>query len=290
MNKNIFKPKNILLILLGNTIMALAIVMFVLPNGLMTGGTTGLGLIADHFFHLPISSFVLVFNTLMFVLGALIIGKAFALTTLISSFYYPIILGIFQKIPWLSDFTSDRLLSVIFAGIMVGFSIGIVIRAGASTGGMDIPPLILNKKFGLNISVMLYTFDFVILLGQAVFCDKEAVLYGILLVLIYSVVLNKILLIGSAQTQVKIVSKHFEAINAAIIGRLDRGSTLLHAETGFFRDEQSVVLTVVSNRELNKLNELVTAIDPNAFMIITHVNQVKGKGFTLPKKHVNKNK
>ncbi len=164
MNQNIFKPKNILLILLGNTIMALAIVMFVLPNGLMTGGTTGLGLIADHFFHLPISSFVLVFNTLMFILGALIIGKAFALTTLISSFYYPIILGIFQKIPWLSDFTSDRLLSVIFAGIMVGFSIGIVIRAGASTGGMDIPPLILNKKFGLNISVMLYTFDFVILL------------------------------------------------------------------------------------------------------------------------------
>lgn len=198
----------------------------------------------------------------MFTLGALIIGWGFALTTLISSFYYPIILGIFQKIPFLAEFTSDRLLSVIFAGLMIGLSIGIVIRAGASTGGMDIPPLILNKKFGLNISVMLYVFDFLILLGQAVFSDKEAVLYGILLVLIYSIVLNKILLIGSAQTQVKIVSKHFEEINTAIIGRLDRGSTLLHAETGFFRDEQSVVLTVVSNRELNKLNELVTQIDP----------------------------
>lgn len=288
MKQNIFKPKNILMILLGNTIMALGIATFVLPNGLMTGGTTGLGLIADHFLHLPISTFVFVFNAIMFTLGALIIGWGFALTTLISSFYYPIILGIFQKIPFLAEFTSDRLLSVIFAGLMIGLSIGIVIRAGASTGGMDIPPLILNKKFGLNISVMLYVFDFLILLGQAVFSDKEAVLYGILLVLIYSIVLNKILLIGSAQTQVKIVSKHFEEINTTIIGRLDRGSTLLHAETGFFRDEQSVVLTVVSNRELNKLNELVTQIDPNAFMIITNVNQVRGKGFTLPKKHASK--
>lgn len=283
MIQNIFKPKNILMILLGNAIMALGIVMFILPGGLMTGGTTGLALIAQHFFHIPISAFVFIFNCMMFLLGAFILGKAFALTTLISSFFYPVVLGFFQRLPWLSDFTDDKLLSAILAGIMIGFSIGIVIRAGASTGGMDIPPLILNKKFGLNISVMLYIFDFLILLGQVIFSNKEDVLYGILLVLIYTVVLNKILVIGHAQSQVKIISKHFEEINAAIIGRLDRGSTLLHAETGFLRDEQSVILTVISNRELNKLNQLVMAIDPNAFMIITNVNQVKGKGFTLPK-------
>lgn len=181
------------MIFLGNTTMALGIVMFVLPNELMTGGTTGLSLIIDHYLHLPISVFVFIFNCIMFLLGALILGFDFALTTLISTFYYPIALGFFQNIPSLSTITDDRMLSSIFGGLFIGFSLGIVIRCGASTGGMDIPPLILNKKFGLPVSVMLYVFDFLILIGQALFCDKEAILYGILLVMTYTIVLVKFL-------------------------------------------------------------------------------------------------
>ena len=177
MKTNIFRPKNLFMIFLGNTTMALGIVMFVLPNELMTGGTTGLSLIIDHYLHLPISVFVFIFNCIMFLLGALILGFDFALTTLISTFYYPIALGFFQNIPSLSTITDDRMLSSIFGGLFIGFSLGIVIRCGASTGGMDIPPLILNKKFGLPVSVMLYVFDFLILIGQALFCYKEAILY-----------------------------------------------------------------------------------------------------------------
>ena len=122
------------MIFLGNTTMALGIVMFVLPNELMTGGTTGLSLIIDHYLHLPISVFVFIFNCIMFLLGALILGFDFALTTLISTFYYPIALGFFQNIPSLSTITDDRMLSSIFGGLFIGFSLGIVIRCGASTG------------------------------------------------------------------------------------------------------------------------------------------------------------
>ncbi len=277
------------MILLGNTTMALGIVTFVLPNSLMTGGTTGLSLIVSHYFPIPISVFVFIFNCLMFILGGLMLGKDFALTTLISTFFYPVALGFFQKFPVLSDFTDDRMLSSIFAGLLIGFSLGIVIRAGASTGGMDIPPLIINKKLGLPVSVLLYGFDLIILLGQAIFSDKEAVLYGIILVMIYTIVLDKILVIGQVQTQVKIISRKSEAINEMIIQRLDRGSTLLHTETGFLKNKQDMILTVISNRELAKLNQLVMEIDPNAFMIIGKVNEVKGKGFTLPKKALKKN-
>ena len=105
MKTNIFRPKNLFMIFLGNTTMALGIVMFVLPNELMTGGTTGLSLIIDHYLHLPISVFVFIFNCIMFLLGALILGFDFALTTLISTFYYPIALGFFQNIPSLSTIT-----------------------------------------------------------------------------------------------------------------------------------------------------------------------------------------
>lgn len=286
MKSNIFKPANICMILLGNAAMALGIVMFVLPGDLMTGGTTGLSLIVGHYTDMPISAFVLAFNCVMFLAGLLILGKEFALTTLLSTFFYPVALEFFQRFPGLAEgITDDRLLASLFGGLLIGFALGIVIRAGASTGGMDIPPLILNKKFGMSVSVMLYVFDFVILLGQALFSDREAILYGILLVMTYTIVLDKILVMGRAQTQVKIISCLSEEINSAIISRIDRGSTLIRTETGYLRKERNMILTVISNRQLPLLNQLVMEIDPDAFMVVDRVNEVKGKGFTLPKKY-----
>jgi uncharacterized membrane-anchored protein YitT (DUF2179 family) len=277
--------KNIGLILLGNTIYALAVTMFILPNGLITGGTTGLALVFYHEFGIPIALFVSVFNIAMFIVGAVVIGRQFAITTLISTIYYPFALGVFQTISSLRDMTSDPLLSAIYAGIMIGFSIGIVIKAGASTGGMDIPPIVMNKKLGLSVAVVMYGFDFTILLLQMLFANKEQVLYGILLVFIYTVVLDKVLLLGQSRTQVKIISEKYQEINLMITKRLDRGSTLIDAETGYLHNKSLVVLTVVSNRELPKLNELVLSIDPKAFMIINRVNEVKGRGFTMDKSY-----
>jgi len=274
------------LVLLGNVIYALAVTMFILPNDLITGGTTGLALVFHHQAGIPIAVFISVFNIGMFILGAAVLGKAFALTTLASTIFYPLALGLFQQIEPLGDMTSDPLLSAIYAGVMIGIAIGIVIKAGASTGGMDIPPLVLNRKMGLSIAVTMYAFDFAILLAQMFFANKEQVLYGILLVFIYTTVLDKVLLLGQGRTQVKIVSEKYEEINRMITERLDRGSTLIKAETGYMRNDRLVVLAVLSNRELPKLNELVLAIDPKAFMIINRVNEVKGRGFTIEKSYI----
>lgn len=275
--------KNLALILLGNSIYALAIAVFILPNGLITGGTTGLGISMEHYFGIPISWFVLIFNAAMFILGAVILGIKFALTTLVSTFYYPLILGVFENIPQLSRVTDDRMLSVVCGGLMIGLGIGIVIRAGASTGGMDIPPLVLNKKFGLSVSVMLYVFDFIILIFQMLFSDTEQIVYGILLVIIYTVMLDKVLLMGSTRIQVKIVSQKYEELNHLIQEKLDRGSTLIHTQTGYLRKEQPMILTVISSRELVHLNKIVQDTDPNAFMVVSHVNEVRGRGFSMQK-------
>lgn len=275
--------KNLVLIFAGNTLYALGVVMFILPGGMITGGTTGIALTVNHYFHVPISVFVFCFNLIMFIIGAVVLGKKFALTTLISTFYYPFILGILENVPALGNFTNDVALSTIFGGLMIGSAIGIVIRAGASTGGMDIPPLVLNKKFGIPVSVLLYVFDSSILLMQMLFSNKDQILYGILLVMIYTVVLDKVLLLGTTQTQVKVVSKKYAEINQAIISELDRGSTLIYGETGYLHQEQPLVLSVVSNRELTRLNQIVMGIDPSAFMIISKVNEVKGRGFSSQK-------
>lgn len=278
--------RNLFLILGGNAIYALAVVMFILPNQLITGGTTGLGLFFYHQFHIPLEYFVGFFNITMFFLGALMLGIPFALTTLISTIFYPVALGFLKTIPLFQNMTNDPMLSSVMGGIMIGFAIGIVIRAGASTGGMDIPPLILNKKFRIPVSVTLYIIDFGVLILQMFYTNKERVLYGILMVLIYTLVLDRILLIGKSQMQVKIVSKEYATINALIQNQLDRGTTLFHTESGYLHHDTFTILTVVSNRELNKLNELVMSSDPNAFMVINQVNEVQGHGFTMDKKHL----
>ena len=281
--RSIFNLKKIFFVLLGNTIYCAGIVAFVLPTGLVTGGTTGLGLIVNQYFGVPIELFAAIFNTVMFLLAVVLLGKAFALTSLISTFYFPVILGVFQKIEWLQDLTDDPMLCTVFAAVSIGVGIGMVIKAGASTGGMDIPPLILNKKMGVPVSVGLYTFDFLILIGQMFFRDTEKSLYGILLVMIYTVLVDKVLLMGKNQMQVKIMSERYEEINEMIHQKLDRGTTLYRTESGYLHNKGFLVMTVVSNRELPKLNQLIMEIDDKAFMVISQVSEVKGRGFTLHK-------
>ena len=281
--KEVFSLERIMWVLIGNTIYSCGIAAFVLPNDLITGGTTGIALILEHYFGLPIGLSVAIFNIVMFILAILILGKSFALTALISTFYFPWILSQFQKVQFIQNMTDDFLLGSIFAGLMLGLGVGLVIRAGASTGGMDIPPLILNKKFGLPVSIGLYVFDFTILIIQMSFRDKERILYGILLVLIYSTLVDKVLLMGKTQMQVKIISDHYEEINKVIQEKLDRGSTFFKTESGYLRKDSFAIMTVVSSRELPKLNELVLEIDKQAFIVINQVNEVMGRGFTLHK-------
>ena len=113
--------------------------------------------------------------------------------------------------------TSNPLLATLCGGVFIGGAIGLVVKNEASTGGMDIPPLVLNKKLGIPISVAMYGFDCIILLMQTFYTDIEYVLYGLFLVLCYTFVLDKTLLIGKKQIQVLIVSKEYELIKQAII-------------------------------------------------------------------------
>lgn len=275
--------KNIFNIILGNTIYALAVVLFIIPNGLITGGTTGIALFLNNIINIPIALFVSLFNLIMFLLGAYILGKKFAFTSLISTFYYPVILTIFERVIPNNLITEDTLLASIFAGILIGVGIGIVIKSGASTGGMDIPPLVLNRKWNIPISISLYGFDVCILLLQMFYTEKENVLYGILLVILYTLVLDRVLILGKSQTQLKIISEKYDKINEIISKELDRGSTLLNGETGYQHKEIEVVLTVISNRELVRVTQLIQEIDPKAFIIINRINEVRGRGFTSNK-------
>ena len=275
--------KNFLFIILGNLIFALGIAVFVIPNGLILGGSTGLALSVQHFLGIDITITVAIINIVTFLAGLFILGKKFAATTLISTFIFPFFLNYFKDIEKLKHITSDTLLSAIFAALLVGTGVGIVLRVGASTGGLDIPAIILNKKRGIPIAIILYTIDISILLSQMIFSNIEQILYGIIIVLITTMVINKVIVYGKNDFMVTIISEKYLEISENIHNKIDRGTTFIDIQTGYKKNNQQAVMSVISKRELHSLNKLVQEIDPKAFIIINQVNQVKGRGFSLDK-------
>ena len=276
---------SVLCVLAGNALYALTVKLFLLPSDVIVGGTTGISLFVEHTFGVSISLFILIFNILMLIVGLIILGKKFALTTIISSFAYPVFLELFNHCFGDLVLTTDPFLSTLFSGLGIGIALGVVIRSGASTGGMDIPPLVLNRFFKIPVSVSLYVFDFCILILQFSFTPIDKILYGIVLTLIYTVVLDKILLKGTSKTEVKVISQKTEEIRSAILSQLDRGVTILYGEGGYLQEKSQILMSVISNREVIQIERLIHQIDPECFMVVCRVSEVSGRGFSMKKKY-----
>ncbi len=277
------KLLNMALILTGLTIFTFTIKLFLLPANLMSCGTTGIALLVEHFLHIPISVFTLVFNLVMLAIGWWLLGKQFALTTVLSSIYYPVLLELLNQLMPEVCITNNMLLNTIFSGMGMAIGLGMVIRGGASTGGMDIPPLVLHKYFRIPVSTTLLTVDTFIMLAQISFHPVEDLLYGILLNIVVNITLNKVTLMGTTRTEVKIISQHTQLMREKILSQVERGVTLLHGESGYRQIDTEVLLTVVSDREVVKIQRLAREVDPDCFIIISRVSEVWGRGFSYAK-------
>ena len=270
-------------VLVGNIILTFAIKLFLLPSGLMSNGTTGLALVMEHLTGMPVSVFALIFNIAMLILGWVVLGKQFAATTLFSSIFYPLFLELLNRTIGDYQITENIFLNLLFAGMGTALGLGLIIRAGASSGGMDIPPLILERFFKIPVSVSLWCFDFVILMAQLPFHKPEDLLYGILLILTISITLNKSIHMGATKTEVKIISDKAPQIRDAVLNKVERGVTLLHGESGYLHRNTEVVLTVIASKELAKIERVVREVDPACFIIVNRVSEVWGRGFTKDK-------
>lgn len=277
--------RNSAAIVCGNALYSLSVAAFLEPAGLITGGATGIALAVGRLTGLSVSGFLLFFNLAMLAWGWLVLGRAFAFNTLASSILSPIFLALWERLLAGRGLTDDLVLCTIFSGLGIGAALAIVIRAGASTGGMDIPPLVLQKWFHWPVSVTMMVFDVAIVLGQIPFSPLPQVLYGIVMILTHTIVMDKMLMMGESRTEVKLISERSEELCEAILSQLDRGVTILNGAGGYTHEPAAVLLSVVSNRELPKLERLVHDIDPACFLIVSRVTEVSGRGFSLDKKY-----
>lgn len=268
-------------VLVGNAILAFTVVAFIVPHGVIMGGATGIGLTIAHYVPVDLSIIIFIVNSILFVLGATVLGKKFAVATIASTFIYPTFLSIVQKIPGIDRLTDNLMLATLYAGALLGVGIGLIVRVGSSTGGTDIVALVLNKWFHIPVAGLLYVIDFLVLGGQVFFSDTEQIMYGVLMLVLETAILNKVMLLGQSQIQLFIISEEYEHIREKMLKELDAGVTMVHVETGYGQENQKGVLCIIPNRKLYSVKELVQSIDPKAFITITQINEVRGRGFSM---------
>lgn len=272
-------------VLAGNVVLAFTVTAFIVPQGIIMGGATGVGLTIGHYVPLPLSAIVLAVNLTLFVLGAGTLGKKFALTTLVSTFAYPAILSVVQKVPAIGSLTDNRMLAALYGGALMGIGVGVIVRVGASTGGTDILALVLHKYTHIPVAVLIYGVDFAVLGCQLSFSDTEQVLYGILTLVTETLVLNRVMVMGASQMQLFVISEAYEEIRQKLIGSLDAGVTMVHIENGYGKTQSRGVLCIVPDRKLFQAKELIQGADPGAFITISKINEVRGRGFTLERRY-----
>ena len=269
---------DILVILMGNACIAVAVAFFVIPNKLLVGGTAGIAVAMNAFWAIPEEIVINVLIYTLFFAGALVLGRSFFLKTITSTIVYPVLLtlagDLYEVIPK-EYITMDTLTSIICAGVLVGFGIGIVYRRNASTGGMDIIPLIVNKYTGIPLHLLLLMVDgFTVLLGVIAY-GLQASIYGVISVVLCSFVIDKTILLGAKQVkQVQIISQESERILTKILEDMDRGCTIVESRGGYTNEKRDMLMVVVPINQYQMLINVVHSIDPSAFVIVSDINEI----------------
>lgn len=273
--------KDIAMVALGNIILAAGVSFFIVPNDILSGGVAGIAVAISPIVNV---STTLIINGMTFVLflgGIIILGKNFAIKTLLSTILYPTFVSLFSIIAQDVEITSNPMLASIYGGVLVGAGVGLVFRTGASTGGMDIPPLIVHKYTHIPLATLvLITDGLTVMLGLTIY-GVEPALIGLISVWTSSYMVNKMLMLGLSEAKsLMIISEKYEEILTQISSQVDRGATIIKAEGGYKRDERPVLMVVILKKQFPIVNRIITSIDPGAFVIINDVNEVQGEGFT----------
>ena len=281
MQKLMERMRSYLMIALGTALTAAAFGLIVLPQGLAAGGITGLSVLLSRVMPLPVSAIVFVLNAGLFLLGWACVGRDFAFKTLLVSLLFPVLLELFQRLDLLAELSADPLISSLLAGGMLGFGTGLVLLGNGSCGGFDILGVVLNKKLGVPVSLVMFLCDGAVLIAQALKLGVLNTVYGVLVILVCSFTVNRVLTNGKEEGQMLIFSQRYEEIRRALLDDQDVGLTFLNGETGYMRRPIKVIVTVMPHSKIENVKKAVYGIDPTAFLLLNSTRYVGGKGYTI---------
>ncbi len=306
--------KDFLTINLGVFLMAMAYSILIDRNKLVIGGVGGIAtILSNAITGLKINSsfIILIINLVLLLIALIFVGKKFFLKTLYTSLIYPVYVFMFEKIILLlqdvvpdlsltkeelaiklSDIALGQnaanaimagsyLLVIIFGAVISGFGLGLALKKGASTGGVDIIQQILLDRFKIPFSISLLMIDGTIVTVAAIyFKDFFMILYGFLFIYLSGVVLDAIVFSGFNSRAVYIITSDPEAVKNKIYSVLERGVTEIYSRGGYRQEDKKMLVCVMSNNEFYKMKTLILEIDKRAFIFVARVSEVHGEGFT----------
>ena len=268
-------PENIL----GSTLFALGFALFLAPNSINTGGISGLAMVLVEVLGIgSVGSLSILVNLPLFVLGGLKIGRRFFAGSLLGMLLSSVLIDAFSG---LSFATPEPLLGVLYGGVICGLGLGVVFVSGTSTGGSDILVRLLKLRYrNVPIGQISMIFDgLVVILTGIAFQDVSKALYSGVTVFLCGKMVDAVVYKFDYSKVALIISPAYEAIAGEIGKKLDRGATFLHAEGSYSGNSTKVVLVAVKKQQLAELTELVSELDPDAFIIVQEAHQVLGDGF-----------
>ncbi|RLK63730.1 YitT family protein [Atopobacter sp. AH10] len=265
------------LIIFGNILMAFVVNNFLLPYHLGEGGASGLTIILFYLFGIPLYLSNIVINGILLVLGWKFLDPRTMYYTIFSTILYSICLK------WIPNFAipiKEPLLVPLIVGVLTGIAIGTVVLAGGTTAGSDILARMLNKYFGWNTGTAVLIIDFIIILPFFLITGFERTILSILNVVLNGKTIDFVLYGLNPRKSVMIISDHADRIAEELQATIDRGITVLHGHGYYTKDKKDILYIIVTRQQLMTVNNVVNFIDPQAFFIVTSVQNVNGQGFS----------
>jgi uncharacterized membrane-anchored protein YitT (DUF2179 family) len=276
------KIKNILFIVIGTAIMSFGLVNFNMKNELAEGGFTGITLLLYFLFEWDPSYTNLILNIPLFFIGWKLLGRNAFFYTILGTVGISVFLWIFQRYPIDMPLQDDLTLAALFAGVFLGIGLGIIFRFGGTTGGVDIIARLAQKYIGWGMGKTMFLFDIcVIAASMLTYLNYKQAMYTLVAVFIGARVIDFIQEGAYSARGAMIVSEKNTQIAQKIMNDMDRGVTVLRGYGSFTKVEREVLYCVVGRNEIVRLKNLITSVDPHAFVSVSVVHDVHGEGFTL---------
>lgn len=268
--------------MLGAAIFSFGLVHFNIQHELAEGGFTGITLILLFAFNWDPAIMNLLLNIPMFMIGWKLLGRRVFIYTIIGTVSVSVFLKVFMKYQFTIHMEDDLFLVALFAGVFIGVGLGIIFRYGGTTGGVDIIARLAQKYIGWGMGKTMFIFDaFVMLLSWIVYLDHRSMMYTLVALFVGARVIDFVQEGAYAARGAFIISANPQAIAAKITQEMERGVTVLQGHGHFTQTELEVLYCVVGRNEIMRLKNIITSVDPHAFVTVTDVHDVMGEGFTL---------
>ncbi|MFJ5761385.1 YitT family protein [Neobacillus sp. NPDC093182] len=273
LSKKIFRA---IAITLGAILMATGLEIFLVPNKVIDGGVTGISIMLSHLTGLELGIFLFLLNLPFVYLGYKQMGKTFAISTVYGIIVLSVFTTLFHPIP---AFTDDILLATIFGGMILGIGVGIVIRFGGALDGTEILSLVITKKVPFSVGQIIMFINLFILGAAGFVFSWDRAMYSLLAYVIAAKAIDTVVDGFEESKSVWIISDVAEEIGNAVNARLGRGVTYLKGEGAYTGDHKKVIFSIITRLEESKLTTIVEEIDPNAFLAIADISEVRGGRF-----------